>query len=108
MGDAEGPTPTELALNILNKIKASRERKSRYCMRFMPVEQTCFASKEELAKTSALLIKKHFPTSDGVKPVKVRETTAAWLTRSAVFPLLLHSAAPSVSPRTPHRLTVLC
>ena len=78
--DAEGPTPTELALNLLNKVQASRERKSRFCMRFMPVETTCFASKEELAKTSAPLIKKHFPTGEGVKPVKVREPTAPWLT----------------------------
>jgi hypothetical protein len=77
---AEGPTPTTLAHHIMNKIQTTRERKSRFCMRFMPVEQTCFASKDELAEKVAPLIAKHFPAGDDVTPVKVwREfTSAVW------------------------------
>mmetsp|Transcript_46034 Transcript_46034/g.87834 ORF Transcript_46034/g.87834 Transcript_46034/m.87834 type:complete len:329 (-) Transcript_46034:100-1086(-) len=66
----EGPTPSELALKLMEDIKSKRERKSRFCMRFVPVEHTCYASKEEISKAADDLVAKHFASGEGVTPLK--------------------------------------
>lgn len=66
----DGPTPPQLALKMMEDIEKTREKKARFCMRFMPIEQTCFAGKDEITKAVTELIKKHFPEGEDATPVK--------------------------------------
>jgi hypothetical protein len=52
-------------------------------MRFMPIEQTCFAGKDEIAKAATELIAKHFPKEEGVAPIKVLPASRGRVRRAA-------------------------
>lgn len=55
------PTPKEIAQHMLTSISLTRKHISRFLLRVLPVEVTCYASEEEITKSIAPLIAKYFP-----------------------------------------------
>jgi hypothetical protein len=47
----------------------------RYCLRFLPIEGTCYASAEEVMKMAGPLLAHHFPVCEKDKALKVRNLT---------------------------------
>ncbi|GLJ40143.1 hypothetical protein SUGI_0822690 [Cryptomeria japonica] len=64
------PSPTELVEYIMNKAAATRKHMSRFILRLLPVELTCYASTEEIATAAKPLVEQHFPTGEDQSPIK--------------------------------------
>lgn len=54
------PDPVELVNDIMNDIEMTRQRRSRYLMRMMPIEVTCKAYLDDIKKECEKLFEKHF------------------------------------------------
>lgn len=52
--------PLELVHNIFNDILCSQVRKSKFCLRFLPVLKTCYAKVDEIVKASKPIIQEYF------------------------------------------------
>ncbi|XP_057295850.1 THUMP domain-containing protein 1-like [Hydractinia symbiolongicarpus] len=52
--------PFELVHNIFNDILCSEVRKSKFCLRFLPVLKTCYAKVDEIVKASKPIIEEYF------------------------------------------------
>ncbi|XP_047330865.1 THUMP domain-containing protein 1 [Impatiens glandulifera] len=55
------PTPKELAEHMMTSISSTKKHISRFLLRVLPVEVTCYASEEEITKSIEPLIAKYFP-----------------------------------------------
>lgn len=64
------PTPSELVEYLMNKAASTKQQMSRFILRLLPVELTCYASPEEITKVAEPLIKQHFPTTEYHPPIK--------------------------------------
>ncbi|KAH9315571.1 hypothetical protein KI387_024198, partial [Taxus chinensis] len=64
------PTPSELVEYIMNKAAATRKHMSRFILRLLPVELTCYASAEEITTAVKPLIEHYFPTGEDHSPIK--------------------------------------
>lgn len=62
--------PKELAEAIVREVATSKQSRSRFCMRLLPVELTCYASTSELEKVVRPLILRHFPKDPDQPPIK--------------------------------------
>ncbi|MCL7045793.1 hypothetical protein MKW94_008844 [Papaver nudicaule] len=56
-----GPGPAEIVQYMMTSLASSRKHMSRFILRVLPVEVTCYASEEEIAKAIKPLISKYFP-----------------------------------------------
>ncbi|XP_068659824.1 uncharacterized protein [Aristolochia californica] len=56
------PGPAEIAHYMMKSAAATRKNMSRFILRVLPVEVTCYASEEEITKAIKPLIAQHFPT----------------------------------------------
>ncbi|CAI5466282.1 unnamed protein product, partial [Closterium sp. Yama58-4] len=54
-------SPCELAEAVLRHAKATQQSATRFTLRLLPVETTCYASQEEIASAIKPLIAAHFP-----------------------------------------------
>eukprot|EP00850_Spirogloea_muscicola_P015633 SM000121S26030 [mRNA] locus=s121:346432:349902:- [translate_table: standard] len=68
--DRAGPGPSELAEAVARHTAEFRVIKTRYSMRLMPAEATCYASPAEIAQAALPVIARHFPTGDFDKQLK--------------------------------------
>eukprot|EP00850_Spirogloea_muscicola_P003646 SM000015S01146 [mRNA] locus=s15:20962:27044:+ [translate_table: standard] len=68
--DRAGPGPSELAEAVARHTAETRVSKTRYSMRLMPAEATCYASPAEIAQAARPVIARHFPTGDSDKQQK--------------------------------------
>eukprot|EP00240_Pyramimonas_obovata_P006446 CAMPEP_0118927966 /NCGR_PEP_ID=MMETSP1169-20130426/5335_1 /TAXON_ID=36882 /ORGANISM="Pyramimonas obovata, Strain CCMP722" /LENGTH=314 /DNA_ID=CAMNT_0006869849 /DNA_START=106 /DNA_END=1050 /DNA_ORIENTATION=- len=66
----EGPSVQDLAKALVQDVKETKEKKCRFLMRILPVANTCFPSKDLIEKNVKSLVDEHFPTEEGVTPVK--------------------------------------
>ncbi|KAH9541296.1 hypothetical protein CY35_14G055400 [Sphagnum magellanicum] len=55
-------SPMDLAEAIVRDAAASKKSRTRYSMRVLPVEVTCYASAAELTKAAEPVMARHFPT----------------------------------------------
>ncbi|CAM6105088.1 unnamed protein product [Calypogeia fissa] len=62
--------PQELAEAIVREAAASKKSRSRFCMRLLPVELTCYASTSEVQKAAEPLILRHFPKDPDQASIK--------------------------------------
>ncbi|OVA11687.1 THUMP [Macleaya cordata] len=56
-----GPGPAEIVQYMMTSAASTRKHMSRFILRVLPVEVTCYASEEEISKTIKPLIAQYFP-----------------------------------------------
>ncbi|KAJ4978690.1 hypothetical protein NE237_009470 [Protea cynaroides] len=56
-----GPGPKEIVQHMMTSAASTRKHMSRFILRVLPVEVTCYASEEEISKAIKPLIAKYFP-----------------------------------------------
>lgn len=64
------PSPSELVEYIMNKAASTGKHMSRFILRVLPVELTCYASVEEISRTAKSLIEQYFPSGEDHPPIK--------------------------------------
>lgn len=64
------PSPSELVEYIMNKAASTGKHMSRFILRVLPVELTCYASVEEITRAAKSLIEQHFPSGEDHPPIK--------------------------------------
>lgn len=57
----EDPTPKEIAQRMITSAAATRKHMSRFILRVLPIEVTCYASEEEVSRAIKPLIAQYFP-----------------------------------------------
>ncbi|KAD7477127.1 hypothetical protein E3N88_00263 [Mikania micrantha] len=55
------PTPKEIAESIITSAATTRRHMSRFILRVLPIELTCYASEEEISRAIKPLIAQYFP-----------------------------------------------
>ncbi|CAN6444170.1 unnamed protein product [Victoria cruziana] len=55
------PGPTKIVEHLMTTAASTRKHMSRFILRFLPVELTCYASEEEISKAIKPLVAEHFP-----------------------------------------------
>eukprot|EP00899_Mesostigma_viride_P005858 jgi/Mesvir1/15273/Mv06491-RA.1 len=55
--------PEELILKLLKDILATRQSRTRFCQRILPVSATCYATVDDIAKAVQPLLHTHFPAA---------------------------------------------
>jgi tRNA acetyltransferase TAN1 len=56
------PTPSDIVQHMLTSVASTRKHMSRFILRVLPVEVTCYPSEEEISRAIKPLIEQHFPT----------------------------------------------
>ncbi|KAK9062902.1 hypothetical protein SSX86_020092 [Deinandra increscens subsp. villosa] len=59
--DEKDPTPKEIAQGIITSAADTRRHMSRFILRVLPIELTCYASEEEISRAIKPLIAQYFP-----------------------------------------------
>lgn len=59
-----GPGPVDIVLKLGEDVKRTRQCRSRYCMRFTPVEDICEATLEAMTEAASSIVAPHFPDKD--------------------------------------------
>ncbi|OIV94943.1 hypothetical protein TanjilG_22140 [Lupinus angustifolius] len=54
--------PKDIAQHIVTSAAATRKHMSRFILRILPIEATCYASKEEISKAMQPLVERYFPS----------------------------------------------
>ncbi|KAE9606527.1 hypothetical protein Lal_00013954 [Lupinus albus] len=54
--------PKDIAQHIVTTAAATRKHMSRFILRILPIEATCYASKEEISKAMQPLVERYFPS----------------------------------------------
>ncbi|CAH9100068.1 unnamed protein product [Cuscuta epithymum] len=67
-GDGD-PTPKDIVYHMVSSLAATKKHVSRFMLRLLPIEATCYTSDEELKKAIKPLIEKYFP-SETQNPLK--------------------------------------
>ncbi|KAG8371007.1 hypothetical protein BUALT_Bualt13G0042300 [Buddleja alternifolia] len=60
------PTPKEIVQHMMTSIASSRKHVSRFLLRVLPVEVSCYTSDEEIRRAITPVIEKHFPVETQV------------------------------------------
>ncbi|WOL13671.1 hypothetical protein Cni_G22444 [Canna indica] len=55
------PSPVEIVQHMMTKLASTRKHMSRFILRVLPVELTCYASEQEIAKSIQPFIAQYFP-----------------------------------------------
>ncbi|CAL0332025.1 unnamed protein product [Lupinus luteus] len=55
-------SPKDIAQHIVTSAAATRKHMSRFILRILPIEATCYASKEEISKAMQPLVERYFPS----------------------------------------------
>ncbi|EES09964.1 uncharacterized protein LOC8071932 [Sorghum bicolor] len=58
---AGDPGPVEIVQNMMSSAVSTRKHMSRFILRVLPAEVTCYASEEEITKAISPLVEKYFP-----------------------------------------------
>ncbi|KAL6654818.1 hypothetical protein ACP70R_008283 [Stipagrostis hirtigluma subsp. patula] len=58
---AGDPGPVEIVQNMMSSAASTRKHMSRFILRVLPAEVTCYASEEEITKAISPLVEKYFP-----------------------------------------------
>ncbi|XP_058107164.1 uncharacterized protein LOC131250836 isoform X2 [Magnolia sinica] len=95
------PGPTEIALHMMKSAAATRKHMSRFILRLLPVEVTCYASEEEISKAIKPLIDRNFPT-EAQTPQKFAVLFEARANTGIERMKIINSVAKSVPP--PHKV----
>ncbi|KAI3795855.1 hypothetical protein L1987_38515 [Smallanthus sonchifolius] len=59
--DEKDPTPKEIAQRIITSAATTKRHMSRFILRVLPIELTCYASEEEISRAIKPLIAQYFP-----------------------------------------------
>ncbi|KAJ6831479.1 THUMP domain-containing protein 1-like protein isoform X2 [Iris pallida] len=59
---AGDPGPASIVQHMMNSAASTRKHMSRFILRVVPAEVTCYTSEEEISKAIKPLIEQHFPT----------------------------------------------
>ncbi|WCJ36849.1 THUMP domain-containing protein [Euphorbia peplus] len=68
MGNGD-PSPKDIAHYMMTSLASSKKHMSRFILRVLPVEVSCYSSEEEISKAMVPIVEKHFP-SDSPDPHK--------------------------------------
>ncbi|XP_052187224.1 uncharacterized protein LOC127797999 [Diospyros lotus] len=55
------PSPTEIVQHMMTSVASTRKHMSRFMLRVLPIEVTCYASEDEITRAIKPLIAQHFP-----------------------------------------------
>eukprot|EP00252_Welwitschia_mirabilis_P009553 TRINITY_DN2219_c0_g1_i2.p1 TRINITY_DN2219_c0_g1~~TRINITY_DN2219_c0_g1_i2.p1 ORF type:complete len:304 (-),score=78.82 TRINITY_DN2219_c0_g1_i2:215-1126(-) len=69
--ESQCPGPSELVEYIMNKAASTRKHISRFLLRVLPVEVTCYASVEEIERSIKPFIEQNFPAGENQTSIKV-------------------------------------
>ncbi|CAL1391050.1 unnamed protein product [Linum trigynum] len=64
-----GPSPKDVAQHMMTTLASTKKHVSRFLLRMLPVEASCYPSDEEISRAIAPLVAKHFPV-DAPEPHK--------------------------------------
>ncbi|XP_065867538.1 uncharacterized protein [Euphorbia lathyris] len=67
-GDGD-PSPKDIAQHMMTSLASTKKHMSRFILRVLPVEASCYSSEEEISKAMEPIVAKHFP-SDSQDPHK--------------------------------------
>lgn len=62
--------PTQVVQSIVENCITMKKPLTRFCLRFLPIEVTCYASTEEVKKMAEQCLLRHFPVVDKDKALK--------------------------------------
>ncbi|XP_050221830.1 uncharacterized protein LOC126672001 [Mercurialis annua] len=63
------PSPTEIVHHMMTSTASTKKHMSRFLLRVLPVEVSCYPSEEEISKAMGAIVEKHFP-ADTQNPQK--------------------------------------
>ncbi|KAH9608773.1 hypothetical protein KSS87_019669 [Heliosperma pusillum] len=63
------PSPTDIVQHIMESAATTKKHMSRFLLRVLPVEVSCYASDEEISRAIKPLVEQHFP-ADSETPIK--------------------------------------
>nr|GME04312.1 THUMP domain-containing protein 1 homolog [Ipomoea batatas] len=63
------PSPKDIVQHMVSSLASTKKHVSRFMLRILPIEATCYASDEEIGRTIKPLIEKYFP-SETESPLK--------------------------------------
>ncbi|XP_020103192.1 uncharacterized protein LOC109720464 isoform X2 [Ananas comosus] len=67
---AGDPSPVDIVQRMMSSAASTRKHMSRFILRVLPAELTCYASEEEITKAIKPLVEQYFPSA-ATTPVKV-------------------------------------
>lgn len=62
--------PSQVVQAVVQDCIQTRKPLTRYCLRFLPIEVTCYASADEVRKVAGLFLSQHFPVCEKDKALK--------------------------------------
>eukprot|EP01026_Neomeris_dumetosa_P026215 TRINITY_DN21423_c0_g1_i5.p1 TRINITY_DN21423_c0_g1~~TRINITY_DN21423_c0_g1_i5.p1 ORF type:complete len:321 (-),score=60.70 TRINITY_DN21423_c0_g1_i5:379-1341(-) len=66
-----GPSPVELCYELLKDMQEKGESQSRFCLKMVPITETCFASMEEITKLAKKVVDQNFSKDDSEKTFSI-------------------------------------
>ncbi|KAG0589381.1 hypothetical protein M758_1G017100 [Ceratodon purpureus] len=93
-------SPMELAEAIVRDAAATKKSRTRYSMRLIPVETTCYASPAEVEKAAQSMVARHFPTGEGCPTFKFAVAIEA-RANTSIDKMALINAVAKIVPQ-PH------
>eukprot|EP00250_Pteridium_aquilinum_P008730 c18167_g1_i1 orf=144-1178(+) len=98
-GDAERG-PNQVVQAIMQNCIRMRKPLTRFCLRFLPIEVTCYASADEVRKMAERFISQHFPVAEKDKALKFAVVYEARANTSLDRMEIINTVAKLVAP--PH------
>ncbi|XP_010273314.1 PREDICTED: THUMP domain-containing protein 1 homolog [Nelumbo nucifera] len=95
------PSPKEIVQHMMTSTASTRKHVSRFILRVLPVEVTCYASEEEISKAIKPLISRYFP-ADAQMPQKFSVLYEARANSGIERMAIINSVAKSVPG--PHKV----
>ncbi|KAI7843797.1 hypothetical protein COHA_002695 [Chlorella ohadii] len=103
--DKEGPSPTALVQHVCQQAAQTKVNRTKWCNRFYPVEQTCYASMDKIEELAAAVAAQHFPAdaAEGIEfAVQYDARAAPPLDRMAV----INAFATRIEVNKPHSVNL--
>ncbi|KAK9100351.1 hypothetical protein Scep_023781 [Stephania cephalantha] len=97
------PGPAKIVQHIMTSAASTKKHMSRFILRILPAEITCYASEEEISKAIKPLIEEHFP-ADAQSPVKFAVLYEARANTGIDRMTIINSVAKSVP--SPHKVNL--
>lgn len=90
-----GPGPADILVAIADDVRKTKQSKTRFCMRFTPVDTVCRGTLDEMRKAASDVVLPHFPKEGPAKTfaVNYEHRASANLDRMSVINAVLEGIA---------------
>nr|CAD1840036.1 unnamed protein product [Ananas comosus var. bracteatus] len=98
---AGDPSPVDIVQRMMSSAASTRKHMSRFILRVLPAELTCYASEEEITKAIKPLVEQYFPSA-ATTPVKFAVLYEARSNTGIDRMKIINAVAKSIPP--PHKV----